>query len=1072
MPLNLDKRRGISLGILFAFLVNTFGPIPSAQAQDFLLPAPGVMVSLSPEFNPPILKGIKVHPDNPFKFDFILDKGDGQLSNDALKDESRKLIKYFLASLTIPEKDLWVNLSPYEKDRIVPESFGQTEMGRDLLAEDYMLKQITASLIYPEGETGKKFWKRIYEEATKRFGTTNIPVNTFNKVWVVPEKAVVYENAKIGVAYVVETKLKVMLEQDYLSLAKHQGIQSNQIQVKGTSQIGSEVVREIVIPELTKEVNEGKNFAQLRQVYNSLILAIWYKKKIKDSILEHVYADKKKVAGVNIDDPKEKERIYQRYLRAFKKGVFNYINEDIDSTTGQNVPRKYFSGGMSMIVPMEYRQNINPVSFVGIEKHLVEEDVGINKTRVDGAMKARDQAMNTEHVVEIGLRTRTEINIPTRISRSVYEGLARFTRSLGARHWVIRDGMRFESKYIWWPTDNFKTREESHGEQRHLGMDLALYEDAKIKGWFRTVGPGAKIPVLVDGQVQWIFEDNMQSTVVTLTDMGNGSHLMILYTHIAPREGLEIGDQVKVGEDIGEIKIARNPKSPTTLHWHLGMAVVEDKNLESLPRAVENFDYLNEEARNEFDTGRPSIIRYFNPLECLSRDQRAELFLESWVVESTPRAAIQIPAGLEYAELWRNLRRIIPGVLVPKPQVREDSDGQIRVRISWSRNDHPLQYQLSAHGNMDEQHQHIFMDTIAQVVNNPTSWYYGPDRIIRTLLESEERQFIGYSIYFPDIVDGIDHEEVIKQPHNMDGIGLTPGAGDGAMITLEDLSPLYLESFRYKWDELRGPDGQNIPLIERRRGHNQVFHTDQGPLSGIFFRTPDYQNPTNRINQFTEGFQLGVAHGITPPFRRVKISGRDFLAVEAVTPVDGTQTLEDLITQGSIKQEYMYVIAKLLHKMSENHLYFSDTKPSNIVVGFCQGQLGAWLVDADELVKSDDFTTEEIVTRFLESMPQLWQVRTLLLNFQSTVPQPDVGMKAREDQKDGNGGIDLTPANKVLQTQNSGIGIRFHIDPAQLAQWQRAPGVMIESISIQPLKSLSYFLGLPDNQPTHQVASL
>ena len=42
----------------------------------------------------------------------------------------------------------------------------------------------------------------------KKFGTTNIPVNTFNKVWIVPEKAVVYENAKAGTAYVVESKIK------------------------------------------------------------------------------------------------------------------------------------------------------------------------------------------------------------------------------------------------------------------------------------------------------------------------------------------------------------------------------------------------------------------------------------------------------------------------------------------------------------------------------------------------------------------------------------------------------------------------------------------------------------------------------------------------------------------------------------------------------------------------------------------------------------------------------------------------------------------------------------------------
>ena len=76
------------------------------------------------------------------------------------------------------------------------------------------------SLIYPEDETGKKFWKRIYEEAAKKFGTTNIPVNTFNKVWIVPEKAVVYENAKAGTAYVVKSRLKVMLEEGLFVASK------------------------------------------------------------------------------------------------------------------------------------------------------------------------------------------------------------------------------------------------------------------------------------------------------------------------------------------------------------------------------------------------------------------------------------------------------------------------------------------------------------------------------------------------------------------------------------------------------------------------------------------------------------------------------------------------------------------------------------------------------------------------------------------------------------------------------------------------------------------------------------
>jgi ribosomal protein L21E len=348
--LNMNKtiirqmRKAISIFILVAF-ISTSLKAP-AYAQDFRLPAPGVMIHLSPPLEPAILKGIKVHTDNPFRFDFILDRGDGQLSSDQIKEESSKLIKYFLASLTIPEEDLWVNLSPYEKDRIIPNSFGLTEMGRDLLAEDYMLKQITASLIYPEDETGKRFWKRIYEEATERFGTTNIPVNTFNKVWIVPDKAVVYENTQSGTAYIVKSTLKVMLEQDYLALEKNTKV--IEPDTKSVNQLGSQVVREIVIPELTKEVNDGKNFTQLRQVYQSLILATWYKKKIKDSILEQVYVNKNKVAGVNIDDPQEKQKIYERYLQAFKKGVYNYIKEEIDPSTQETIPRKYFSGGLTM----------------------------------------------------------------------------------------------------------------------------------------------------------------------------------------------------------------------------------------------------------------------------------------------------------------------------------------------------------------------------------------------------------------------------------------------------------------------------------------------------------------------------------------------------------------------------------------------------------------------------------------------------------------------------------------------------------------------------------------------------
>ena len=104
------------------------------------------------------------------------------------------------------------------------------------------------------------------------------------------------------------------------------------------------IVREIVIPELEKEVNEGRNFSTLRQVYYSLILAVWFKKRMKDSILGRKYMDQNKISDLSSpnDSVGDPEAIYQRYLKAFKKGVCNYIKEEANSPSGKWSQRNIF----------------------------------------------------------------------------------------------------------------------------------------------------------------------------------------------------------------------------------------------------------------------------------------------------------------------------------------------------------------------------------------------------------------------------------------------------------------------------------------------------------------------------------------------------------------------------------------------------------------------------------------------------------------------------------------------------------------------------------------------------------
>ena len=304
------------------------------------------MVELSQAFDPPHLVGVTIDPKNAFNFDFIIHKGDRPLPASDKPAAYKELVKYFLSALAIPDENQWVNLSPYEGNRMIKDDFGSTEMGRDLLAQDYLLKQITATMLHPDSVVGKKFWSRIYEQTYKRYGTTNVPVNTFNKIWIIPDKAIVYEKGYS--AYIVDSHLKVMTERDYLSIARNSIVREDGAAYKiknGTVQMSSQIVKEIIIPEIEREVNEGNNFAQLRQIVGAMELATWYKKALKKTLLGTIYADQSKVKGVD-QDSKNNDVIYKKYIESFKKGAFKLIREEYDHYSAKAMPRKYFSGGI------------------------------------------------------------------------------------------------------------------------------------------------------------------------------------------------------------------------------------------------------------------------------------------------------------------------------------------------------------------------------------------------------------------------------------------------------------------------------------------------------------------------------------------------------------------------------------------------------------------------------------------------------------------------------------------------------------------------------------------------------
>ncbi len=405
-----------SIAILVSFVSSLLVVPSSAQ----ILPVINSPISISTAYAPPVLLGLKIHPENPLLLDFIVDQGQAKLSTQELKNETEKLVKYFLAALTIPDQEVWVNLSPYEKDRIIPDVLGQTTMGKTMLEQDYLLKQLAASLTNPETDLGKNYWDQVHEAETLDVGrltlekTTNVhppatsdqrlATNNLNKVWIMPESAEVLESN--GIVLVGEKRLKVMLADDVekstviarstqgdaaileqtldarrsllekqdarrwtLDVGENKNKSTTSDQLPATTDqsptpspqsltpshqppatsVSTHIFRSTILPVIDKAVNEGNTFADVRQIYNSVILAAWYKKALKESLLGKVYTDKGKVAGVETDDKEMKQRIYEQYLAAFKKGAYSLIKEEADEN-GDLIPRKYFSGGEALDV--------------------------------------------------------------------------------------------------------------------------------------------------------------------------------------------------------------------------------------------------------------------------------------------------------------------------------------------------------------------------------------------------------------------------------------------------------------------------------------------------------------------------------------------------------------------------------------------------------------------------------------------------------------------------------------------------------------------------------------------------
>lgn len=255
-----------------------------------------------------------------------------------IKKSIQKSLEYFFIGLTIPNKKFWVNLNPDEPHRIIDSILGSTDLGRIMLMADLRLKENIGELTNPKtSKIGREFWNRLYEKARQLGITGEIPV--INRLWIVPDEAVVYENE--NQFSIVKSKLKVCLESAYLS----QNIDIIDRRQRKLQDYASRLMEELILPYLNEKVNEDYSYIDLREVYNALILAKCYKDKFSyrnSFLLKNVNIDITEDTEINL--PYSPEDIYKNYLKSLKNGEYSF--SETNNSYSTIVIRHYFSGGV------------------------------------------------------------------------------------------------------------------------------------------------------------------------------------------------------------------------------------------------------------------------------------------------------------------------------------------------------------------------------------------------------------------------------------------------------------------------------------------------------------------------------------------------------------------------------------------------------------------------------------------------------------------------------------------------------------------------------------------------------
>jgi len=610
-------------------------------------------------------------------FKVLLDKGDlKNLQTQELENSTKTLLGYFLIGVTLPDEMFWVNLRPDSEDQIIDPWLEKTDVGKIMLEADLQLKKDTAAMTSPATPQGREYWDKLYKKVEEIYGYDAVTIPTLTRPWIIPGEIIVRESKDS--AYVYKATLKVMLEQDYLKDSATYNFKDERS--KALNEYSSQLIRELIIPKLTKEVNSSKRYAPLRQVYYSLILSRWFKLRFTGKTGTYAsLINSRNLTNLTSQEPWTKTTYFKQYQKSFQDGEYN-IKEPVYTPTGQII-RSYFSGGINVASSAINTQNgiilsndnanklgdviggkavIDPRN-ISLKPTIASSPITITKEEIDNEsdwrMKETERAVNERAVEGVPKKNRMIFNYDLRgvLRKKVVRIIKMLNIGRGGKppagvkepKMVIPfgEGRNF---LVQRPETPIKENVDIGG----ISTDITINPFPLLKGHILL------IPERKEGKHNQVFIDkaaivafahlrnmNRSSYKVAFNSMaafGSFNHLHLQafdYVDDYTNPGTEIPSSLPVENEIPtELFPPRNGVTISTLpNWMVGTIVLSSKDSNALQKDILNLTDILYKLEQPFN-----ILFSYNP---------ADEMYKVYVFPRKPETSSKFGTGVAYLEL-------------------------------------------------------------------------------------------------------------------------------------------------------------------------------------------------------------------------------------------------------------------------------------------------------------------------------------------------------------------------------------------------------------------------------------